>query len=288
MSADTGWHVGRAIITPVYETDAGNILQSGIALATPERVLGVPWLMPRFADQAGRLKGVVQAFVIALGDAVILVDTCVGNGKKRPGLPAWSELNTDFLQRLVSCGVEFDQVGAVVCTHLHFDHVGWNTRPAGGGWVPTFGRARYILCKTEFDYWAGRPDREAADDLAGVADSVLPVVEAGLADLVAPDHEVAPGVRLVPTPGHTPGHVSVLVESAGERAIVSGDAIHHPCQMAHPEWGIFSDFDPDQARRARIGLLAQCADTGTLLIGTHFPPSAAVTVRRDASAFRAW
>jgi glyoxylase-like metal-dependent hydrolase (beta-lactamase superfamily II) len=231
---------------------------------------------------------VVQTFVIRLGGETILVDTCVGNHKLRPGLPAWSEMATDFPQRLSAHGVEPADVDLVICTHLHFDHVGWNTVPAeGGGWAPTFPRARHILSEPEFSYWRQLPDRETADDRAGFTDSVLPVYEAGLVDLVAPDHEPRPGLRLLPTPGHTPGHVSVLVESAGARALVSGDALHHPGQLAHPEWGIFSDFDPERARRSRVDLLGMCADTGTLLIGTHFPPPTAVRVKRVGEGFAA-
>lgn len=287
---EDGWQIGRARITPVYETDAGTVIQAGIAEARPERVAGIDWLAPAFADESGRLLAVVQSFVIRLDGATVLVDTCVGNHKPRPGLPAWSSLATDFPQRLSAAGVRPAEVDAVVCTHLHFDHVGWNTVPDGsGGWVPLFSRARHLVCRTEFEYWVSdaAQTREDADDLAGVSDSVLPVREAGLLDLVDASHEIRPGIRLVPTAGHTPGHVSVLVESAGSRALISGDALHHPCQIARPDWGIFSDFDPAQARRTRTALLAMCADTDTLLLGTHFPPPAAVRVRREGDGFTA-
>jgi glyoxylase-like metal-dependent hydrolase (beta-lactamase superfamily II) len=287
MIQQDGWQVGRARITPVYETDAGTVLQSGLRDATPEKVAEIGWLAPRFADATGRLLGVVQSFVITLDGATVLVDTCVGNRKPRPGLPAWSSLATDFLQRLCAVGVQPADVDTVVCTHLHFDHVGWNTVEDAGRWVPLFSRARHLLCAAEFEYWtsAAAAAAEDADDLAGVADSVLPVFEAGLVDLVADSHEIHPGIRLLPTAGHTPGHVSVLLESAGERAVISGDAIHHACQIARPDWGIFSDFDPARARRTRAELLGMCADTGTLLIGTHFPPPTAVRVVREGTGF---
>jgi glyoxylase-like metal-dependent hydrolase (beta-lactamase superfamily II) len=287
MTQHPGWRIGEATITPIVETEAGCIIQAGMRDATPQRILGIPWLRPDFAADDGELNGVVQAFVIELGATTILVDTGVGNGKSRPGLAAWDGLDTDFLQRLATHGVRPRDVGIVVSTHLHFDHVGWNTTALGDGWTPTFAGARHILSETEFGYWAGRPERETADDRAGFADSVLPVFEAGLVDLVDSDHKVCDGVRLLPTPGHTPGHVSVLVESAGERAVISGDAIHHPCQIAYPGWNILADFDPELARRSRLELLERCAEDGTLLIGSHFPSPTAVTIRREGHGFTA-
>jgi glyoxylase-like metal-dependent hydrolase (beta-lactamase superfamily II) len=218
--------------------------------------------------------------------ARVLVDTCVGNAKARPGLPEWGGLETAFLDRLAAQGLGPDHIDFVICTHFHFDHVGWNTKLAAGKWVPTFPRARYIFSKDEFDYWQAQPENENADDRAGFADSVLPIVEAGLAELVPPDHEVCAGISLLPTPGHTPGHVSVQVESQGERAIITGDALHHPCQVAHPEWGEFSDFYPELARRSRLALLESCADSQTLLIGSHFARPAANMIRREAGGFR--
>jgi glyoxylase-like metal-dependent hydrolase (beta-lactamase superfamily II) len=287
MTLNSGWQIGRAHITPLYETDAGAIIQAGIANATPENIRQIPWLRPHFADANGAMKAVVQAFLIVVEGKNILVDSCVGNSKSRPGLPAWNQLDTDFLARLTEQGVEPYDVDVVVCTHLHFDHVGWNTVSINGTWVPTFAKARYVLNRNEFRYWRKHPEREVADDRAGFNDSVLPVIEAGLMDLVAPNHEICGAVRLLPTGGHTPGHVSVLVESEGQRAIISGDAIHHPCQVAHPEWGIYSDFDPEHARRSRLGLLEHCADFGTILIGTHFASPTAITIHRDGSGFKA-
>lgn len=286
--AHRGWRVGEATITPIHETDAGTVIQAGMAQCTPRRLRQVPWLRPHFADGSGRMLALVQSFVIRLGGATILVDTCVGNHKPRPGLPAWSRLATDFLQRLCVHGVEPAEVDLVICTHLHFDHVGWNTVPtAAGGWAPTFPRARYIVSEPEFSYWRALPARESADDLAGITDSVLPVHEAGLLDLVACDSELLPGLRLLRTAGHTPGHVSVLVQCGAARALISGDALHHPAQLANPRWGIFSDFDPERAHRTRLDLLGMCADTGTVLIGSHFAAPTAIRVKRAGAAFEA-
>ncbi|MET7421138.1 MBL fold metallo-hydrolase [Dactylosporangium sp. NPDC005555] len=285
MTVPAGWRVGDARITPIVEIVAGCVIQAGMRDATPERLLGVPWLRPDFVTGDGEMKSVVQAFVIEAGGTVVLVDTGVGNGKSRPGLPAWSGLDTDFLDRLAAHGVKPADVDVVVSTHLHFDHVGWNTVALDDAWTPTFPNARHVISETEFRYWATRPDRETADDRAGFDDSVRPVVDAGLVDLVTGEHRLHDGIRLLPTPGHTPGHVSVAVESAGERAIISGDAIHHPCQIAHPEWNVHADFDPELARRTRVELLGRCADDGTLLIGSHFPSPTAVLVARDGRGF---
>jgi glyoxylase-like metal-dependent hydrolase (beta-lactamase superfamily II) len=283
---EDGWRIGDASLAPVHETDAGRIIQAGIPAAKPERLAEISWLVPRFADPEGDIKAVVQAFVIILDGTRVLVDTCVGNAKARPGLPEWSDLETAFPDRLATQGLGPDDIDFVICTHFHFDHVGWNTSQVKGKWEPTFRRARYIFSKDEFDYWKAQPANENGDDRAGFADSVLPVFEAGLAELVPPDHEVCAGISLLPTPGHTPGHVSVRVESQGERAIITGDALHHPCQVAHPEWSESSDFDPELARRSRLALLESCADSQTLLIGSHFARPAANLVRRQAGGFR--
>jgi glyoxylase-like metal-dependent hydrolase (beta-lactamase superfamily II) len=280
------WRIGDASLAPVHETDAGSIIQAGIAAAKPERLAEISWLAPRFADREGKMQAVVQAFVIILNGIRVLVDTCVGNAKERPTLPEWSGLETAFLDRLATAGLRPDDIDFVICTHFHFDHVGWNTSPAEGKWVPTFPRARYIFSEDEFDYWKAQPENENADDRAGFSDSVLPVFEAGLAELVPPDHEVCAGISLLPTPGHTPGHVSVRVESKGERAIITGDVLHHPCQVAHPEWSESSDFDPDLARLSRLALLENCADSETVLIGSHFAWPAANIIRRAAGGFR--
>jgi glyoxylase-like metal-dependent hydrolase (beta-lactamase superfamily II) len=169
---------------------------------------------------------------------------------------------------------------------LHFDHVGWHTVLIDGKWQPTFPAARYVMSAEEFRYWNRKPEKEIADQHAGFADSVRPVYDAGLVDLVADDHVVTDGVRLIPSPGHTPHHVSVLIESRGESALITGDVMHHPCQIAYPDWGAVSDFDPDQARESRAALLWRYADSGTLIIGTHFSDPVAGRVRREGSAYR--
>jgi glyoxylase-like metal-dependent hydrolase (beta-lactamase superfamily II) len=171
----------------------------------------------------------------------------------------------------------------VVCTHLHVDHVGWNTLLEDGKWVPTFPKARYLIGRAEWDHWRAVDSR---GQQAILGDSVQPIFDAGLADLVEPDHVLSEEVRLAPTPGHTPGHVSVVIESEGQTAMISGDFLHHPVQMAHPEWSSVSDSDPAMARRTRVDTLGLVADQAMLFIGTHFPAPTAGHVRRDGAAFR--
>jgi glyoxylase-like metal-dependent hydrolase (beta-lactamase superfamily II) len=176
-----------------------------------------------------------------------------------------------------------ESVNAVVCTHLHVDHVGWNTMREGDRWVPTFPKARYLIGRREYDHWSTDSDEERQVMLS---DSIRPVFEAGLVDLVEMDHVISPEVRLVPTPGHTPGHVSVRIESAGEVGLITGDMVHHPCQLAHPEWSPPFDSDPAASAVMRREVFEGAADQPILVIGTHFAAPTAGHVRRDGAAFR--
>jgi glyoxylase-like metal-dependent hydrolase (beta-lactamase superfamily II) len=171
----------------------------------------------------------------------------------------------------------------VLCTHLHVDHVGWNTRLENGRWVPTFPKARYLIGRREWAHWkdeAEGPDRTVRND------SVRPVIYAGLADFVEADHRVTPEVRLAPTPGHTPGHVSVVIESKGSKAVITGDLMHHPVQCGEPGWASRFDVDPDQARATRRAFLEQCAKEGVLVLGTHFATPTGGRVVAHGEAFR--
>lgn len=247
---------------------------------------------PRTVDvDSGQLVLSFHSWVLRSAGAVVLVDPCVGNGKSRLTLPYLHELDTPYLDRLAAIGVEPDQVTVVVSTHQHVDHVGWNTRWTGAAWSPTFARATHLLSATEFRHFDGlyrqgvRPVNHGAH-----ADSVLPVVAAGLARLLEDDvldgYPVAPGIRLRPAPGHTPGSIVVDVDSGGQRALLAGDSIHHVLQLAYPELRNHVDADPDAARRTRRWLLDTCADTGALLLPGHFPHPGAGRVRREADHYQ--
>ncbi len=279
------WKVGDVKITQVIEVEAGSVIQEVIPEATRENVKQIQWLTPHFADAEGNLKALVQAFVIETPDICAIIDTCVGNDKVRKDLPKWSKLHTDFLSQLAILRRP-DSINIVLCTHLHFDHVGWNTMLVDDKWVPTFPRARYLFSKEEFEYWKGRPKSEIEDDHAGFIDSVLPVFEAGLVDLISVGQKVSNEISLIPTPGHTPAHVSVLIKSRGEQAVITGDAIHHPCQIARPEWSTTSDNNQSQARASRLALLQRFADTQTLIIGSHFAMPTAGLLQHDGNTFK--
>ncbi|MFE0799358.1 MBL fold metallo-hydrolase [Streptomyces sp. NPDC058812] len=254
--------------------------------ATPEVVTAQDWLHPHFAGQDGILHIDSHSFAFVVNGLRVLVDTGIGNGKERAN-PAWHNLRTDFLERLTAAGFPPDSVDLVILTHLHADHVGWNTRQVNGEWAPTFPNARYLTSRAEREFWATYDMEEAREQM--FRDSVIPVEQAGLLSTVDVPHkgaEIAPGLRLVPTPGHTPGHVAVELTSQGETALISGDCVHHPVQLAHPVIGACVDIDPRQSEATRRKLLGSLAGTDTLLLGTHFAPPTAGRVVAHGDAYR--
>lgn len=254
--------------------------------ATPEVVSQAPWLQPDFVDERHVLRLASHSFAIEADGLRVLVDTGIGNGKQRAN-PAWDNLNSDYLARLTAAGFTPETVDLVIITHLHTDHVGWNTRADGASWVPTFPNARYVTTSTEWDYWAGVDMDEARQQM--FRDSVHPIKDAGLLDLldVPPGgSDITPGIRLRPTPGHTPGQVAVELSSHSESALITGDCIHHPVQLLHPDLGSCVDTDPAAATRTRHELLSELAGTSTLLLGSHFPPPTAGHVITDGDSYR--
>jgi glyoxylase-like metal-dependent hydrolase (beta-lactamase superfamily II) len=216
----------------------------------------------------------------------LLVDTCVGNHKQRRLLPAWHMRDGSYLQRLAAAGVAAEDVNFVCCTHLHGDHVGWNTRLANGRWVPTFPNARYLFAETEVAYWE-RMHRDGPDNIYRQSweDSVLPVLEAGLVDRVRSDHEITRGIRLHQAPGHTPGNVVIELDDGRRRAVMSGDVIHHPVLIERAEWSSRFCLDPAAARARRLELLRRIAGTGTVLLAAHFAAQTAVTIVEEGRGF---
>lgn len=284
--ARTGWSLGDIAVRRVDEIELPR--QTGPWLlpdATKEVLDEASWLRPDFADaDVPRLAS--HSFAVQAGGLRIVVDTGIGNAKPRAN-PAWNGLGTDFLQRLAAAGFPPESVDLVITTHLHTDHVGWNTRLSGDDWVPTFPNARYLTSRTEWDHWAATYLDEARRQM--FRDSVTPVRDAGQYDLVdVPEqgHEVAPGVRLIPAPGHTPGQVAVELRGSDRHALITGDSIHHPVQLSHPHIHSCVDIDPAQAIRTRARLLDTLADTDALLLGTHFPQPTAGTVRRENGRYR--
>jgi glyoxylase-like metal-dependent hydrolase (beta-lactamase superfamily II) len=267
------WRVGEVTVTRVAESVIPLRPELLLPEVTDDLIDGErPWIDP-FFDDRGRIRLSVHTFVVESDGATIVVDTCVGGEPGRP-LPS----DPGFLDRLDATIVGgTDAVDVVLCTHLHFDHVGWNTVVRDGTRVPTFANARYLFGAAE---WAGFAKR----DHDGIADtSIRPVIDAGLADLVETDHRITDEVRLIPTTGHTPGHVSVLVESGTHSALITGDVVHSPIQFAHPAIAASADHDADAARSTRRSLIARFAGTDTLILGTHFAPPTGGYLHRDGA-----
>ena len=241
------------------------------------------WLAPHFIDEKGRFLQSIHSFVVQAPGLTMLVDTCVGNDKDRGGRRPFHMMRTSYLEDLTAAGVPPESVDVVICTHLHVDHVGWNTRLENGRWVPTFPRARHLFARREWDHWSADVD----DDTTRImADSVQPVLDAGLADLVDVDHRLSSEIWLEPTPGHTPGHVSVRLSSDGADAVITGDLMHHPIQMAEPQWATDFDTDPEHARKTRRAFCERYADGPVTVLGTHFHHPTAGHIVRHADAWR--
>ncbi len=275
------WQIGDVKITRIVEIEATGGSRFILPDATPEAVREIGWLQPHFANAEGKLKMSVHALVVETPDHCIVVDTCIGNDKER-STPAWNNLQLPFLEDLATAGFDRFKIDTVLCTHLHVDHVGWNTMLVDGKWVPTFPNAKYLMAKQEFEYWQNS-EPDSYGDVFG--DSVQPVFEAGLVELVDLNHRLCDEIYLKPTLGHTPGHVSICIESGGQQAIITGDFIHHPCQMHRNDWVSSADYDAGAAMATRTTVFDAIAETDCLVIGTHFATPTAGFLKRDGDAY---
>lgn len=232
-------------------------------------------LRPDHLREDGVIDAVFQVWVAQGHGRTILIDTGAGNDKVRPGLPIVGGMATAFLDRMAAEGIDRAEVDMVICTHLHIDHVGWNTMLVDDAWVPTFPNARYVFPAVDRDTWDPAGPIFATMNGAGVAqgvfeDSVQPILDAGLADLVRDGDSVAPGITLRAAPGHTPGHMLVDMVSGGDRALFTGDVLHHPVQIARPDWNSCFCEDRDTAIATRRRVLADAAATGARIVPAHF------------------
>ncbi|WP_374471787.1 MBL fold metallo-hydrolase [Phenylobacterium sp.] len=280
----TRWTVGDVRIGKIHEHDMAAPVEFMFPGATTDELKAIGWAQA-YVDENGHAKMSVHALVVETPGLKIVVDTCVGNDRQGRSLPLWNGLQTRFMEDFRAAGHAPEEIAVVLCTHLHSDHVGWNTHLKDGAWVPTFPNARHLIDRREFEFWQAD---EAASSKAMLADSLQPIFEAGLVELIdaSAAYRVCPEVQLIPTPGHTPGHVSVLIQSAGQTALITGDFMHHPCQIARPEWNAVSDAAPETACATRRAALTEAAHDGRLVIGTHFPTPTAGHVRPDGAAWR--
>jgi glyoxylase-like metal-dependent hydrolase (beta-lactamase superfamily II) len=257
--------------------------------ATPEMVDAARRALPGRITADGKIVMSFHAFVLKTGRHTILVDTCCGIDKPRPGREQFNEGKQDFIAGLAELGVKPEEVTHVMCTHLHWDHVGWNTRRVDGRWEPTFPNARHVMAKREYDYWnavyaktKGRTDNVHA---LSFEDSVLPIMRAEKAILVEDDFELDKGIWLEPCHGHSPGHVVVNVASDGKKGVFIGDVIHHPIQLLFPDLSTRADFDMGAARVSRRALIEKHVETDTVVMPQHFATPSCGTIKRAADAF---
>lgn len=246
------------------------------------------WMEPRFLEPGtDKIIAAVQSYVVRTKHHTILIDTCVGNHKPRRFWPAWNMRESErYLKGLADIGVSVEQIDFVMCTHLHTDHVGWNTRLINGQWVPTFPNARYVFAKDEFTFWEELNKKGAKYSDGCINDSVLPVVDAGQADLVSSDFSLDDNLWIEPTPGHTPGHISIRLSSCGCDGVLTGDVMHSPIQCTFPDWGVAGDGDKDLARQTRKKFLDRYAETDTRILTSHFPSPSAGFIRRAGETFK--
>ena len=272
----------------IGDVEVWRILESNDPFKTPEELF--PEAGPDVRDiiqahvpgaccaQSGKLILPVQGFLLKTPDHLILVDACVGNDKTVPSMPEWHQRKgTRFMSSLAAAGATVDDVNYVLCTHLHTDHIGWNTQLIDGRWVPTFPNATYMLPEADDEFFSKHAG-------ATYEESVLPVVEAGQSERVSAGHMLGDYVSLIATPGHTPGHVSVLIKSSGAEAVITGDALHTTAQLAHPEWHFKYDMDGAQAVASRRTLLGEASERNQRVLGSHFqlPSIGRVCAKGDA------
>lgn len=240
------------------------------------------WLAPTYLEGADGLILSFHSYLIRTTHHTILVDTCIGDDKERPARPSWHRRRGPYLDRLAQAGVRAEDVDIVMCTHLHADHVGWNTQLRDGRWVPTFPRARYLFGAREVAHW--RAQAAASDgplNHGSWDDSVAPVLAAGAADLVADDHHIDDMLALAPAPGHSPGGVVLNLAAAKGRAVFCGDAVHHPVQGIDPAWSSRFCADPAEAAFTRRRLLDEAVESGAWFMPAHFAgPNFVRMVRR--------
>jgi glyoxylase-like metal-dependent hydrolase (beta-lactamase superfamily II) len=285
----SSWRFGEISLTRIVESEGPLLAPAEIfADCTAAHIAeNLSWLTPRFFDPGTQLLVIsIQSFVFRHRGMTILLDTCSGNHKQRQR-PFFHQRTWSWLEKLREAGVTPEDVDLVLCSHLHVDHVGWNTRLENGQWVPTFPKARYLVARTEWEYWrstSGVASLHRTGDF--ITDSVLPIFASGQAELIDDRHGVSAGIRIEPAHGHTPGQFMVSIEGGGREAIFSADLMHHPLQLSYPNWSTRFCVDPLAARATRQQFLAQHADTDRMIFAAHFPTPVGGRIRRHDDHYR--
>jgi glyoxylase-like metal-dependent hydrolase (beta-lactamase superfamily II) len=276
--------IGAAEIVQIVELEIGDQVAALLPDATPALLRTIAWMGPPHVSEAYALRASSQCFIIRINRRILVVDTCIGNDKQLPGFPEWNGLQLDFLATLARIGIDRHAVTDVLCTHLHLDHVGWNTFKQDGQWWPTFPNARYHIGRTELGHWTEGDPSDPLQELQRTSfeESMRPVMDAGLMNLIDPETDLGDGIRVFPTPGHTPGHVAVEVDAGTGRFVIAGDVMHHPIQIAKPEMSAVVDHDPRQSCATRLQLLARLSGSGTLFTCTHFRAPSFGLLTQDA------
>ena len=277
--------VGSARITRIEEMPGPAFRLSTLFPDWDESIFDAnkDWLVPHYVNPVKMTALLnMHSWILQYDDWTILVDTCIGNDKDRMPAEKWHQVHSPYLERLAQAGFEPEDIDIVMCTHLHVDHVGWNTRLLDGRWVPTFPNARYVFSQTEFEHF----QTNATDmDRISFGDSVLPIVEHGLAEMTNGNHALCEGLLVQPAPGHTPGHITLTLETGDHAAIFTGDILHHPLQILHPDWNSRFCSLPDEARRSRRRVLEFCVERDALLMPAHFGPPHCCNIDRSGENY---
>jgi glyoxylase-like metal-dependent hydrolase (beta-lactamase superfamily II) len=283
------WTIDDIHIAPIVDADCFEIdLDRLFPLSDARALAGHDWLDPHHVDLArARVKLGMHSFLIRTPQLNVLVDTCIGAHKQRPAHPAWhARATTRFIDDLRAQGLGVADIDLVFCTHLHADHIGWNTMLEDGRWVPTFPNARYVLSEIELDYWLDRASGGVRINHGSLDDSLLPVLDSGQAMLSGAGDVLAPGLTLVALAGHTIDHLGLELRRPGGRALFCGDAIHSPAQLVRPDWASAFCQDPVEAVATRTALLDRAAEEDMLLFPAHFRDEKAMRIRRNGDVYR--
>jgi glyoxylase-like metal-dependent hydrolase (beta-lactamase superfamily II) len=287
MSGNLGFALGDITVQRVIESEGPGFDPFAFLPTLTPALLDENrhWMQPKALDPvSGNLVICIQSYIVRTPQHTVLVDSCVGNDKQRPGRPHWNMKTDDqYMRGLAGAGVSVEEIDYVMCTHLHVDHVGWNTRLENGRWVPTFPNARYVFADREYAYWT---ERQAIQPAEHYADSVLPIIEAKRADLVRSDHVLNDYVKLLPTPGHTPDHYAVALGRGSTSAVLTGDLVHSPIQVRYPEMSMFADVDAALAAKTRRSFLETYCDTETLCCTVHFPSPSVTRIKCWGEGFK--